>query len=159
VTRGVPRIEEILSLSSEPKNPSLTVYLKKEDETERERAQTIMYMLEHTKLKEIVKGVELCFDPDDLNTLIDSDKSTLEQYRAFEALIDECATNDLVKEEEEEKEKRDKKTTNQNGLFVWKWTQPLCWRKILPWMMSTSLLKVHMQMTSHVYIPTTMRIN
>ena len=96
VTRGVPRIEEILSLSSEPKNPSLTVYLKKEDETERERAQTIMYMLEHTKLKEIVKGVELCFDPDDLNTLIDSDKSTLEQYRAFEALIDECATNDLV---------------------------------------------------------------
>ena len=99
VTRGVPRIEEILSLSSEPKNPSLTVYLKKEDETERERAQTIMYMLEHTKLKEIVKGVELCFDPDDLNTLIDSDKSTLEQYRAFEALIDECAANDLVEGE------------------------------------------------------------
>ena len=26
VTRGVPRIEEILSLSSDPKNPALTVY-------------------------------------------------------------------------------------------------------------------------------------
>jgi DNA-directed RNA polymerase II subunit RPB1 len=34
VTRGVPRIEEILSLSSEPKNPSLTVYMRPEDETE-----------------------------------------------------------------------------------------------------------------------------
>ena len=32
VTRGVPRIEEILSLSSEIKNPSLSVYLKPEDE-------------------------------------------------------------------------------------------------------------------------------
>ena len=27
VTRGVPRIEEILSLSEYPKNPSCTVYL------------------------------------------------------------------------------------------------------------------------------------
>ena len=29
VTRGVPRIEEILSLSENPKNPSMTVYLKR----------------------------------------------------------------------------------------------------------------------------------
>ena len=91
VTRGVPRIEEILSLSSEPKNPSLTVFLKKEDETEREKAQSIMYMLEHTKLQELVKSVQLCFDPDDLNTLIDEDKETMEQYSAFESLMDECA--------------------------------------------------------------------
>ena len=34
VTRGVPRIEEILSLSENPKNPSVTVHLKKEDEIE-----------------------------------------------------------------------------------------------------------------------------
>jgi hypothetical protein len=37
VTRGVPRIEEILSLSAEPKNPSLTVYLKEEEETQKEK--------------------------------------------------------------------------------------------------------------------------
>ena len=70
VTRGVPRIEEILSLSSEIKNPSLSIYLNKEDETNKERARTIMYMLEHTKLQELVKNVQLCFDPDDLNTLM-----------------------------------------------------------------------------------------
>ena len=104
VTRGVPRIEEILSLSSEPKNPSLTVYMKKEDETERERAQTIMYMLEHTKLEEIVVSVKLCFDPDDLNTLIDLDKNTLEQYRAFEKMMDECA-NVALTEDTNEKSK------------------------------------------------------
>jgi DNA-directed RNA polymerase II subunit RPB1 len=91
VTRGVPRIEEILSLSSEPKNPSLTVYLKPEDEADRQKAQSIMYMLEHTKLQELVSSVEICFDPDDLNTLINEDATTMEQYRAFENMMDECA--------------------------------------------------------------------
>jgi DNA-directed RNA polymerase II subunit RPB1 len=91
VTRGVPRIEEILSLSSEPKNPSLTVYLKKEEETDKDKAHAIMYMLEHTILEEIVESIEICFDPDDLNTMIEEDKSTMEQYRAFESMIDECA--------------------------------------------------------------------
>jgi DNA-directed RNA polymerase beta' subunit len=94
VTRGVPRIEEILSLSSEPKNPSMTVYLKQDEEAEREKAQTIMYMLEHTKLKEVVKMVEVCFDPDDLNTLISEDKTTMQQYREFESMIDECMGED-----------------------------------------------------------------
>jgi intein/homing endonuclease len=91
VTRGVPRIEEILSLSSEPKNPSLTVFLKPEEQTDREKAQSIMYMLEHTKLKELVISSEICFDPDDLNTLIADDEQAMEQYRAFENMVDECA--------------------------------------------------------------------
>ena len=90
VTRGVPRIEEILSLSASLKNPSLTVYLKPEDETDKDKANTFQYMLEHTKLEEIVKSVEICFDPDDLNTMIDEDKDTMTQYREFENLIQEC---------------------------------------------------------------------
>jgi DNA-directed RNA polymerase beta' subunit len=95
VTRGVPRIEEILSLSASLKNPSLTVYLKSEDETDREKASTIQYMLEHTKLQEIVKSIEICFDPDDLNTLIDEDKTTMAQYREFESLVAECLETPL----------------------------------------------------------------
>ena len=93
VTRGVPRIEEILSLSAEMKNPSLTVYLKPEDEQDKDKAHSIMYMLEHTKLEEVVKDVSICFDPDDLNTLIDEDKETMLQYREFESMIDECLEN------------------------------------------------------------------
>lgn len=95
VTRGVPRIEEILALSSEIKNPSLSVYLKPEDERNKEKAQTIMYMLEHTKLEEIVKSTEVCFDPDDLNTLIEEDRECIEQYKAFEQLVDECNEENL----------------------------------------------------------------
>jgi DNA-directed RNA polymerase beta' subunit len=101
VTRGVPRIEEILSLSSEPKNPSLTVHLKPGDETDKDKAHTIMYMLEHTRLEEIVQSVEICFDPDDLNTLINDDKTTIEQYRAFENMIDECANAGSMEETNE----------------------------------------------------------
>jgi DNA-directed RNA polymerase II subunit RPB1 len=101
VTRGVPRIEEILSLSSEIKNPSLSVYLKPEDERQKDKARTIMYMLEHTKLEEIVKSTEICFDPDDLNTLISEDKDCIEQYKAFENLVDECNEISLASDENE----------------------------------------------------------
>ena len=101
VTRGVPRIEEILSLSSDIKNPSLSIYLNHEDERSKEKAQTIMYMLEHTKLEEIVKGVQVCFDPDELNSLIAEDKDTIEQYRAFENMVDECNDVSLQTDENE----------------------------------------------------------
>ena len=101
VTRGVPRIEEILSLSENPKNPSLTIFLKEEDETQKDKAQSIMYMLEHTKLEEVVKSVEICFDPDNLSSLIEEDNNTIEQFKAFENMIDECIESSLTNDENE----------------------------------------------------------
>jgi DNA-directed RNA polymerase II subunit RPB1 len=90
VTRGVPRIEEILTLTPKPKNPSLSVYLKPEHETSKEKAITIMYMLEHTRLEDIVKSVEVCFDPDDRNTYIQEDKEWMEQFNYFEDMMEDC---------------------------------------------------------------------
>ena len=101
VTRGVPRIEEILSLSPEPKNPSLTIYMKPEEQTDREKAQSIMYMLEHTKMEEIVKSIDICFDPDDLNTLIGEDETTMEQFQSFEQMVDECMEKSVEPETNE----------------------------------------------------------
>lgn len=101
VTRGVPRIEEILSLSASIKNPSLTVYLNEDEQTDKDKANTIQYMLEHTKLADIVTNVSICFDPDDLNTLIEEDKLTMSQYREFENLIDECNEQDGEQEQNE----------------------------------------------------------
>jgi DNA-directed RNA polymerase II subunit RPB1 len=90
VTRGVPRIEEVLSLSENPKNPSCTIHLKKQDEESQETAKKVMYNIEHTKLSEIVDSIEVCFDPDDLTTLIEEDAVLMEQYKEFETLVDEC---------------------------------------------------------------------
>jgi len=106
VTRGVPRIEEILSLSSNPKNPSCTVYLKKEEEYNQKNAQDIMHKLQHTTLRDFVNVIQICFDPDDLNTLIDDDKNTIEQYKLFEQLLTECNGGEIeIVDESKEKSK------------------------------------------------------
>ena len=91
VTRGVPRIEEILSLSENPKNPSCTVHLFLDEESSQDNAQTIMTRIEHTKLRAIVKSVDICFDPDDMTTLIQQDGLIMEQYHQFEQELAECA--------------------------------------------------------------------
>ncbi len=103
VTRGVPRIEEILALSGSIKNPSLTIYLKEEDQTDKDKANSIQYMIEHTKLSEIVIKTSVYFDPDDLNTLIEDDKVTMSMYRDFENMLDECAGQETVEQEEKSK--------------------------------------------------------
>ena len=95
-TRGVPRIEEILSLSENPKNPSITVYFKEDDESTPERVQEFIPLIEHTKLAEVVEYVEVCFDPDDLNTLIEQDRAVMSQYQEFENLIEECVRDSVV---------------------------------------------------------------
>lgn len=105
VTRGVPRIEEILSVSSNPRNPSLTVYLKPEDETNKDRAQSVMYMLEHTCLEEIVESIAIYFDPDDLNSLIEEDRGTIEQFRYFENMVKECAAISVNDEDDDANKK------------------------------------------------------
>ena len=91
VTRGVPRIEEILSLSENPKNPALTISLKDEDELDRTKAQSIMYNIEHTKLGDIVSSVQICFDPNDTKTMIGEDNALMAKYMYYESIIDECA--------------------------------------------------------------------
>ena len=107
VTRGLPRIEEILSLSENTKNPSCTVYLFPNEEQDQENAKTLMHKLEHTKLRSIVDTVKICFDPDDLNTLIEEDREVMEQYNEFENMVDDC-------EKSEGAEGLETSTSNEN---------------------------------------------
>ena len=94
VTRGVPRIEEILRLTKNPKNPSMTVHLNAIDEQEKDKATQYSNMLEHTKLVDVVKSVQICFDPNDKNTQIVDDVEMLEQFYEFEDMVDECNGED-----------------------------------------------------------------
>ena len=103
VTRGVPRIEEILSLSENPKQPSTTIYLKPEDQTSIEKAQEIKYSLEYTCIQDITKSASICFDPKRSSTLIDDDKVLIEEYMMFQEIMEDCGvsketgTNDYSK--------------------------------------------------------------
>jgi DNA-directed RNA polymerase II subunit RPB1 len=90
VTRGVPRMEEILTLSGEPKSSSLNIYLNPEDEDYKNKVFGIIHMLEYTKLEDIVDTAEILFDPDDLNTLVKKDIDMITQYKQFEQTFNEC---------------------------------------------------------------------
>ena len=90
VTRGVPRIEEILRLTKNPKHPSLTVHLKPLDEAEQDKATQFANMLEHTKLVDVIKSIQIYFDPNDKTTNIAEDAILLEQYYEFENLVNDC---------------------------------------------------------------------
>ena len=87
VTRGVPRIEEILSLSENPKNPSVTIRLKRQDEKDLQKAQEIKYSLEYTNLRDVTDTISICFDPDNKNTTIVDDVDILEEYYEFEKIL------------------------------------------------------------------------
>ena len=98
VTRGVPRIEEILSLSENPKNPSVTIMLNNNDRERVEKAQEIKYNIEYTCLRDVTSSVSICFDPDDANTLIEVDKPLMEEYIQFKNMIKECDTESFEKD-------------------------------------------------------------
>ena len=101
VTRGVPRIEEILSLSENPKNPSCTIYLLPEEQRDQENAQRIMHRIEHTKLREVINSISICFDPDDDSSLIETDATLMSQYKSFEDILDGCLEEDKPEEDED----------------------------------------------------------
>ena len=90
VTRGVPRIEELLRLTSNPKNPSLTIHLKPMDEVDKDKATKYANMIEFTKLSDIVSSMQICFDPNERSTMVESDKVLLDQFYEFEDMVDEC---------------------------------------------------------------------
>ena len=95
VTRGLPRLEEIISLSENPKNPSCTVYLNKDEECDQENAKRMVNKLEHTQLREIVDSIKICFDPDNgSSTLIEEDKDLMTMYHEFEKMLDDCDSSE-----------------------------------------------------------------
>ena len=87
VTRGVPRIEEILRLTKNPKSTSLTIALKDFDQLDQDRASKYANMIEYTRLSDIVKGVKIYFDPDDIHSVIEEDHEMLQEYYTFQRII------------------------------------------------------------------------
>ena len=59
VTRGVPRLKEIINVSKRPKTPSLTVYLKELYHNDSEAAKTVQALLEHTTLRTVTERTEI----------------------------------------------------------------------------------------------------
>ena len=84
-TSGVPRIEELLSASSNPKRPSNTVYLLPELMESQDAAVAKMKEIQKTTLRDIVKSLRIFYDPYPLasSTVVDEDREMLQRYEEF----------------------------------------------------------------------------
>ena len=86
VTRGVPRLKELLRLTKNPKAVSLSIYLKKGFREHKERAREVTQDLELTLLRDLVKTSAIYYDPynEKEKTILQEDKELLDFYDAAE---------------------------------------------------------------------------
>lgn len=83
-TQGVPRIQELLSVSQNPKNPSNIIYLMS-NMSDHQGAISIMKEIQKTTLRDITKSVRIYYDPNPMssNTLVQEDREILLSYEKF----------------------------------------------------------------------------
>tara|TARA_B100000700_G_scaffold308706_1_gene386761 strand:+ start:1687 stop:6048 length:4362 start_codon:yes stop_codon:yes gene_type:complete len=92
VTRGVPRLKEILHISKSIKKPSLTIHLDDEHRFNKEKTEEILSNIELTKLKDIIKSSKIYYDPNDTNVIEDIEFLKLyEEFNNFQ----ECDTDNM----------------------------------------------------------------
>ena len=83
VTRGVPRLKELLHISKNIKKPSVTIYCNEEYCYDRVKTQNVGNKIELTLLKDLVLSTSIYFDKSDLNTDIKEDEPFMEIYKIF----------------------------------------------------------------------------
>ena len=82
-TAGVPRIEELLSASANPKKPGNTVYLLPEISNDQQATIEKMKEIQRTTLRDITKSVRIYYDPPSSGTVVEEDMDILALYQQF----------------------------------------------------------------------------
>merc|ERR1712113_174602 len=80
VTLGVPRMKEILNVSSDIKTPSLTVNLREEVACSQLKSKKVASSIEYTALEKLLSSIQIWYDPNLLNTVIKEDQFLLDLY-------------------------------------------------------------------------------
>jgi DNA-directed RNA polymerase beta' subunit len=105
VTRGVPRLKELLKVTQNPKAISLTISLKPEYRGSKEKARQVAQDLELTLLKDITLKTAVYFDPSDEESKITEDHDLLAFYKLFEAEAEGTEVNADADAKEEPSQK------------------------------------------------------
>ena len=84
VTRGVPRLKELLKVTQNPKAVSLTIPLKKEYQNSKAKAREVSQELELTLLRDMTIKTAIYFDPKDSDSVLKEDRELLAFYKMFE---------------------------------------------------------------------------
>jgi len=89
VTRGIPRLKELLKATRNPKASSLTIYLRPEIRKSKDEARRVSQELEFTLLMDLVTVARIYFDPRDKSTVVGTDQDWLSFFMAYEGLTDQ----------------------------------------------------------------------
>ena len=84
MTRGVPRLKELMKATRNPKAIELTIPLRRDLRTKKEEARRVAKELEFTLLQDIVTVARIYYDPRDSATLITEDAEWLSYFAGFE---------------------------------------------------------------------------
>jgi DNA-directed RNA polymerase II subunit RPB1 len=84
MTRGVPRLKELLKATKKPKATELTIPLRRDLRDKKEEARRVARELEFTLLQDIVTVARIYYDPRDSATLVKEDADWLAYLAAFE---------------------------------------------------------------------------
>ena len=71
VTAGVPRLQELINVLKNPKNPFIYLYLH--DKFNKEKAEEIRNQIQNTKLEDFVEETKIYFDPSVKKPIMDSE--------------------------------------------------------------------------------------
>ena len=91
VTRGVPRLKELLSVSKSIKNPSLSIYLKDVKDNDVSKIKKIKNNITKTCIRDLVKCTAIYFDPDVDDTILvePEHKEILTNEKEWEKFLEE----------------------------------------------------------------------
>ena len=100
VTRGIPRLRELLHISKKIKSPSVKIYLRNDYIGDKDKCNYIKNKLEYMCLRDIIKSSEIYYDYksiDSFETNIESDDEFMSIYREFESLeSDDISTSPWI---------------------------------------------------------------
>ena len=88
VTRGIPRLTELLHVSKNIKSPSTNIAIYQEYSNENNKLSFVKNKLEYITMKDILISSSIYYDPENSNyeTVIPEDKELLNIYKEFQDL-------------------------------------------------------------------------
>ena len=95
VTRGIPRLTELLHVSKNIKSPTTIISLHQEYLSDKNKISFVKNKLEFIKMKDILLSSSIFYDPDNskYETIIPEDKELLNIYKEFQEIEDPESNN------------------------------------------------------------------
>jgi DNA-directed RNA polymerase II subunit RPB1 len=88
ITKGVPRLKEILRLSKNLKSKTMSIYLKDEYSYDKEEVKKVQTKFAYTQIKDVLESSEIIYGGQTGNTSIQEDMEFIQSYKEFSELFD-----------------------------------------------------------------------